>query len=287
MMHVWRNSKATGNDRLVLLAIADEANDKGNNAFPSVRRLASKANCSKNTVTDSIKRLEALRELVAHRPEKQGRGRFNTYEVVMERVQDSDPLSNDPKASLVPVEASLVPIEGAFGPTLTGTNPILTPTNPNTYPDSFSQPAIKSIAEPFQLIQETEKQLTPEQWFERAWASYPKGKSARPGAEKGFIRHMLREGVDPKRMIQATANYREFVNAKREADPEWGYLLGGDSFFGAIKARWRDYENWEPAEVASSRNADTGLVRGQAALEMVRREREAARQRKTTQGADK
>jgi hypothetical protein len=29
MMHVWWNSPATGNDRLVLLAIADEADDEG------------------------------------------------------------------------------------------------------------------------------------------------------------------------------------------------------------------------------------------------------------------
>ena len=90
--YVWENSKASGNDLLVLLAIADEANDEGKNAFPSVRRIARKARCHTETVSECTKRLEALGELVVERPEKQGRGRYNRYTLIMaKRGVDSDP----------------------------------------------------------------------------------------------------------------------------------------------------------------------------------------------------
>lgn len=92
MIEVFRNSKSSGNDRLVLLAIADEADDEGRNAFPSVRRLAAKANCHTETVTESLKRLEALGELEVTRPERQGRGRFNRYKVLLAGMSgNSDP----------------------------------------------------------------------------------------------------------------------------------------------------------------------------------------------------
>src|SRR3954453_1923460 len=74
MMHVFHESKSKGNDRLVLLAIAAEATDQGHKASPSMRCPAAKANCNKDTVAESIKRLEALGELQVKRPAKQGPG---------------------------------------------------------------------------------------------------------------------------------------------------------------------------------------------------------------------
>jgi hypothetical protein len=92
IIEVFTNSQSAGNDRLVLLAIADEADDEGRNAFPSIRRLASKANCHPDTVIECIKRLEGLGELNVVRPEKQGRGRFNKYKVLLPGLNlgDSD-----------------------------------------------------------------------------------------------------------------------------------------------------------------------------------------------------
>lgn len=84
MISVFHHSQSTGNDRLVLLAIADEANDDGGNAFPSMRRLALKANCNKDTVSEAIKRLEALGELEVKRPTKRGPGQYNQYRVVVQ-----------------------------------------------------------------------------------------------------------------------------------------------------------------------------------------------------------
>jgi hypothetical protein len=94
MIRVFELSGSSGNDRVILLAIADEADDDGRNAFPSIRRLAMKANCHTDTVVEAIKRLEGLGELEVVRPERQGRGRFNRYKVLLGNIGKTD-LSND------------------------------------------------------------------------------------------------------------------------------------------------------------------------------------------------
>jgi hypothetical protein len=81
MMHVWWNSTTSGNERLVLLAIADEADDDGRNAFPSVRRLAGKVNCHPATILRAVVRLEKSGELSVIRPESPAPGRGNRYRI--------------------------------------------------------------------------------------------------------------------------------------------------------------------------------------------------------------
>lgn len=88
MTWVMFESPATGNDRLVLLMVADEADDDGANAFPGIDRIALKARVSRATAIRSIGRLEAAGELLVKRPETHGRGRHNRYVVVLGR----DPL---------------------------------------------------------------------------------------------------------------------------------------------------------------------------------------------------
>lgn len=72
---VWRYSKTTGNDRLLLLAIADCADDDGDNAWPSVETLADKATCSERTVQRRIQVLEETGCLTVLR----GAGRNGTH----------------------------------------------------------------------------------------------------------------------------------------------------------------------------------------------------------------
>lgn len=71
MQWVWEHSDAGGTDRLVLLAIADAADDNGRNAWPSVATIASKCNVSERTVQRSIQSLEDAGEL---KVTKQGGG---------------------------------------------------------------------------------------------------------------------------------------------------------------------------------------------------------------------
>lgn len=83
--YVFEHSESRGNDRLVLHAIADEANDDGTNAFPGIKRIAHKVRLPERTVMRCLDRLETAAELEVIRPEKRGRGHHNTYRVLMEK----------------------------------------------------------------------------------------------------------------------------------------------------------------------------------------------------------
>lgn len=85
MSWVWQHSSTSGNDRLALLCLADEADDDGGNCYPSMERIAAKCNVDKGTAIDAIKRLEALEEILVLRPERRGRGHHNRYVLVLGR----------------------------------------------------------------------------------------------------------------------------------------------------------------------------------------------------------
>jgi len=82
MSWVWSHSSSKGTERLILLAIADNARDDGSDAYPSIETLARKAGgLDERTVQRAITRLVELGELEV--TEGGGRGRSNRYRVVM------------------------------------------------------------------------------------------------------------------------------------------------------------------------------------------------------------
>ena len=62
---VLNRSKATGTDKLVLIGIANHDGDGG--SWPSIATLARYANKSESAVIRSLRRLEAMGEIVTHR----------------------------------------------------------------------------------------------------------------------------------------------------------------------------------------------------------------------------
>jgi hypothetical protein len=72
---VLEQSEATLADRLVLLAIANHADARGWNAYPSVPRIAEEARVAEATVYRSLSTLEQSGELIVHRHP----GRSNKY----------------------------------------------------------------------------------------------------------------------------------------------------------------------------------------------------------------
>lgn len=78
---VWEHSKTGGGDRLLLLAIADNAGDDGDNAWPSIATLAHKTQTADRTVQRGIERLEREGCLQVHRGA--GRGGTHRYVVLM------------------------------------------------------------------------------------------------------------------------------------------------------------------------------------------------------------
>ncbi len=81
MTWVWDKSPTAGNERLVLLAIADTADDDGRNAWPSMSTLARKTRLDIRTVQRVIRRLEGSGQLVVE--VAAGRAGTNVYTVVM------------------------------------------------------------------------------------------------------------------------------------------------------------------------------------------------------------
>ncbi len=88
MRYVWKNSKSKANARLMLLAIADIANDNGD-AYPGVDKLAIKCNASHRCAQDVIQELERLSELQVYENvgTKTLSGWTNLYRIVLEGIE--------------------------------------------------------------------------------------------------------------------------------------------------------------------------------------------------------
>jgi hypothetical protein len=79
MAEVWEHSEATGNARLVLLAIADHVNPSNGIAWPSIRRLSEYCKLDRSNVIRNINALIEMGELV----KESGEGRQNTrYRII-------------------------------------------------------------------------------------------------------------------------------------------------------------------------------------------------------------
>lgn len=96
---VWEHSRSRGAQRLVLLCIADHANDDGLEAFPSLARLARKTGMTERGVQKAIQSLIALGELQVTMGG--GRGRSNRYRVLMQTPNDVPPLDGNPEQETV------------------------------------------------------------------------------------------------------------------------------------------------------------------------------------------
>ncbi|MDX1545607.1 MAG: helix-turn-helix domain-containing protein [Rhodothermales bacterium] len=64
--YVLRHSRARGSARLVLVAIAEHADETGGRAWPSTETLAELANVSERMVRKNLRELESLGELTVH-----------------------------------------------------------------------------------------------------------------------------------------------------------------------------------------------------------------------------
>lgn len=95
---VWHQSKSAGNDRLVLLAIADECDHWGRNGYPGIDRLVKMTKVNRSTVYRCISRLTESGELGIV-TEGGGRGKRTVYSLPMmppETVANCDTTSEKP-----------------------------------------------------------------------------------------------------------------------------------------------------------------------------------------------
>ncbi len=91
MRYVWKYSKSKGADRLMLLAIADIANDNGD-AYPGVDKLSVKCNTSHRSAQLTIQDLERIKELQVFENvgTKTISGWTNLYRVTLQDVKQGE-----------------------------------------------------------------------------------------------------------------------------------------------------------------------------------------------------
>ena len=100
-------------DKLVLLALADEADDDGGSCYPSLRRISERTNLSQGAVRNHVATLEASGIIEVFRPAKTGRGHHNRYQLCMPRkgqetrVSSEETRSNDHPEMHIPVDPRL------------------------------------------------------------------------------------------------------------------------------------------------------------------------------------
>lgn len=80
MTWVWEHAEAAGTDLLLLLAIADSADDQGRNAWPSIADLSRKTRLDERTVQRRLKRLHDQGRIAI---ELGGGRRRNRYAILM------------------------------------------------------------------------------------------------------------------------------------------------------------------------------------------------------------
>lgn len=118
---VWANSAATGIDKLVLLAVADSANDDGGNAWPSIALLSRKAGVNERTVQRAIRRLVESGALRVKA--NAGRHGVNVYRVVMKPPAQSHPDNLSPRRSATVTKPPRQNAAPAESPNTPGTVP--------------------------------------------------------------------------------------------------------------------------------------------------------------------
>ena len=93
MTDVWRYSRARGTDLLVLLALADSANDEGE-CWPSIASVGSKSRLEPRNARKRIRALEELGEVVViengGRSSNKGGLRSNRYRITVHMPADTD-----------------------------------------------------------------------------------------------------------------------------------------------------------------------------------------------------
>lgn len=116
MSWVWEHSRAAGIDRLVLLAIADAANDDGAQAWPSGETLARKTGVNLRTVQRSVRRLVDLGEVSVKT--NAGKNGANVYRVHMAAQtpgtappprRSATPAQRHPRQNAAPAETTQTP----------------------------------------------------------------------------------------------------------------------------------------------------------------------------------
>src|SRR5215831_2313302 len=114
MARVWAHSQTAGGELLVMLALADFANDAGE-CWPSIPVLAHKARLTERQTRRVLKKLEAAGE-IRKRPSNGGRNRRNHYFITLSENPDTNTLKKlqGKNNAVIGDTKTLTPVSGAL-----------------------------------------------------------------------------------------------------------------------------------------------------------------------------
>lgn len=205
MAWVWAHSRSEPTDRLVLLAIADCANDAGAEAYPSLATLTTKTGLHERSIQRSLNRLVGIGELTVQ--PRGGPHGCNRYRVTMAPGRQS------PRQTVTPAESRLTP---GTAPPHPRHSAVSTPGTAPPEPSFNHQGTIK------------EPSVVPRDRFGEFWATYPR-KAAKDAAKRAWTKALKR--ADPDRIIAGSSRYRD--------DP------GRDPQFTKYPATWLNDGCWD------------------------------------------
>ncbi|MET8766363.1 helix-turn-helix domain-containing protein [Streptomyces sp. NPDC004658] len=197
---VWARSESRNGARLVMLALADRADDNGY-CWPSIDDLAERTKLSPRAVQKAIATLADLGELDVENGG--GRHRSNRYRIVpkprtSDGVTDQEPRQNDGVSTEeTPNSATETPNFEAETPNFETENPV----------QSSPEPSVEPTTEPSgNLPTRRRAEPTPaEQIFDQWWETYGHTTAQGKRTIQRAIADALGNGIDPNELCQALA----------------------------------------------------------------------------------
>ena len=228
MARVWAHSQTAGGELLVMLALADFAND-AEECWPSIPVLAQKARLTERQTRRVVAKLEQVGE-IRRSKSTGGRNRRNHYFITLTENPDiitgkelqgkNNPVIGDTK--------TLTPMSGALN-------------RHRTVNKRWSDANALSHSPAPNSEHQREGVRAAGDDFEQVWAAYPKraGSNSKQDARKAWAAR-VRSGVDPAELAAGVERYAKYMRATGKEGTE--YVKQAATFFG-LGEHWK--ESWE------------------------------------------
>lgn len=197
MQEVWEHAPGGQGTLLVLLALADSADEKSRECWPAVSTLADRARLKPRQVQNCLRALED--DGVLHVEPNAGRSGTNLYRI--------KPVSEWGGAKIA---GGALECRGGVQPSA-----------PGGVQPSAPEPSYRTVNEPsdsareqsslFLSIEQPESKVSTSEAFEELWNKYPKeGRKDKAAAKKKFAA-VVKSGVDPAKIVSAAEIYARWL----------------------------------------------------------------------------